>query len=187
MKHYYKIAIKFFIETNNSVQLAFAYKEIENYLKHFNQYEWYYNFNPEKVQPAIYDLLSEEQRYFYLLKFKITRENLRKYEIIKLINNYKFRKCEEIFSSRNYNNDLFTFSIDKVLESQKKEKEELESQSQKIRNELKSLSNDKTERNIIKNNISLYLSGFLLLFSMALIGLHYFIYSSDPLIFHQIQ
>jgi len=120
------------------------------------------------------------------------RGSIKKFEIIKLINNYRFRRCEEIFSSRTYNNDLFKFSIDKVLESQKKEKIELEKQKEKISNELKNnmISNEKVYRNktieILKNNISLYCSVVLLIFSMGLIGLHYFIYSSNPQIFNHV-
>ncbi len=118
------------------------------------------------------------------------RRLIETYEIAKLMKNFKYRKCEEIFSSRNYNNDLFKFSIDKVLEFQKKEKEELEKQSQKIRNDLKILSSDKTNRSKIidslKNNISFYFSVVLMLFSMMMIGLHFCIYSSNPLLFNQI-
>jgi len=63
MKNHYKIAIKYFIETNNEVQLVIAYKEIETYLEHYNQYEWYYNFNPENVSAIFFNLLNEENRY----------------------------------------------------------------------------------------------------------------------------
>ncbi len=62
MKNYYKLAIKYFIETNNKEQLAIVYKEIENYLEHYYQYEWFYNFNPKNIPLNVYNRLSDENK-----------------------------------------------------------------------------------------------------------------------------
>lgn len=53
MKIKYKIAIKFFTETNNEEQLTIAYNEIENYLQQYYQFKWYYEFDPESIDPNL--------------------------------------------------------------------------------------------------------------------------------------
>jgi len=64
MKIKYKIAIKYFTETNNEEQLIIAYNEIENYLQHYYHFKWYYKFNPTvQIDTNLQSLLSEQNRF----------------------------------------------------------------------------------------------------------------------------
>lgn len=192
MKNYYRLAVKYFIETNNDDQLQITYKEVENYLEHLYQYEWYYYFDPEIIPTRLYKNLSKENKYLALLI--LLRNSIENTEILKLINNFKYRSCEAIFSSRNYNNDLFKFSMNKVLRSQEAEKLELEKQTEKIKHELRNLSNEvicptpyKIKQQFKTDGFSLIFSVSIMLLSMLLIGFHIFIYSSNPYMFNHID
>jgi len=63
MKVKYKIAIKFFTETNNEEQLTIAYNEIESYLQHYYHFKWYYEFTTAKIDLHLQSLLNDDDRY----------------------------------------------------------------------------------------------------------------------------
>ena len=96
---------------------------------------------------------------------------------------YKFRLSEELFSNGEYNYELFKYAIEKVLESEKKEKEERGRNNPEIKMKKLVKEEKNTQKTIEANKrniLSLYFSFLILIFSMLLIGFHYFLYSSYP-------
>lgn len=66
MQSKYSLAIKFFTETKNEEQLNLAYKEIENFLTTYEEFTFYYYFDPLKLDSNVADGLSQENKYFSL-------------------------------------------------------------------------------------------------------------------------
>lgn len=62
MENKYHLAIKFFTETKNQEQLIIAYKEIESFMQTYENFLFYYNFDPKNIATKYYDALSEESR-----------------------------------------------------------------------------------------------------------------------------
>lgn len=62
MKKKYHLALKFFTETKNEEQTSLSYKEIEEFLKSYHNYRYYYKFSAKKIPKKIYDQLTEEER-----------------------------------------------------------------------------------------------------------------------------
>ena len=50
MKLKYKIAIKYYNETDNKTQLDFAYQEIETFMETYSNFKWFYKFDIGKIE-----------------------------------------------------------------------------------------------------------------------------------------
>ncbi len=50
MKLKYKIAIKYYNETDNKTQLNFAYQEIETFMENYSKFKWYHKFDIDKIE-----------------------------------------------------------------------------------------------------------------------------------------
>lgn len=91
---------------------------------------------------------------------------------MKLIDDYKYRSCEEIFASGKFNLQLFTHCLDKVFKEEEQRKEEEERIAEENRPKVSIFQR-------IKNGkLSLILSIIFIIMSMALLGSHYYAYSS---------
>ena len=62
MENKYQLAIKFFTETKNEEQLNIAYKEIEQFMQTYENFLFYYSFDPQNIATKYYDSLSEESK-----------------------------------------------------------------------------------------------------------------------------
>jgi len=62
MRNKYVLAIKFFTETKNEEQLTIAYKEIEAFTETYNNFCFYYFFDPENINPKYLNLLSDQKK-----------------------------------------------------------------------------------------------------------------------------
>lgn len=60
MESKYHSAIKFFTETKNEEQLNIAYKEIENFMETYENFLFYYTFNPNNINNQYYESLSQD-------------------------------------------------------------------------------------------------------------------------------
>jgi len=108
-------------------------------------------------------------------------------DIVKLIESYKYRMSEDIFSNGEYNYELFKYAIERILDSEQKEKDEKDNNSPELKLKKQINEEKKKEKNLEANKgniVSLLLSFLIMLFSMLLIGCHYFIYSSNPNFFN---
>ena len=94
---------------------------------------------------------------------------------IKLIDEFKYKLCEDIFSDGNFNFELFQYALEKVFEEQRKIEEEEERQLEESRPKVSWLES------IRKSSFIKYLSGGIMLLSIGSIGVHYYLYSSSSL------
>ena len=62
MEHKYQLAIKFFTETKNEEQLNIAYKEIEGFMQTYENFLFYYTFDPKNIAEKYYNALTEESK-----------------------------------------------------------------------------------------------------------------------------
>jgi hypothetical protein len=67
MKKKYMLALKFFTETKNEEQQTLSYKEIEDFLKSYHNYRFYYKFSRASIPKKIYDELTEEEKYLLII------------------------------------------------------------------------------------------------------------------------
>jgi hypothetical protein len=93
--------------------------------------------------------------------------------MIKLIDEFKFKICEDIFGSGNFNFELFQYALERVFEEERKQEEEEQKRLE--------LSKPKTSwlTAISKSNFLKYLTGGVALFSIGTIGAHYYLYSTS--------
>ena len=60
IENMYNLAIKFFTELKNEEQLNITYKEIENFMEIYQNFLFFYNFNPLKIKLEYIEALSED-------------------------------------------------------------------------------------------------------------------------------
>lgn len=101
--------------------------------------------------------------YFYF------REALNNPDIIKLVNSYRFKEVEDIFSNGTYNMDLYKYALEKIFDERHKE-EELEEQ----KNSSNSNSNASSWfSSLFSTKTSVFLILFMVLSSIGLLAFHY--------------
>lgn len=91
----------------------------------------------------------------------------------KILEDIKFKKCEDTFSDGNYNFELFQYALEKVFEEERKIKEEEKRREEASRPKVSFF------QTIKGSNYSGYFSILLIIFSLGIIGAHYKIYSSS--------
>jgi hypothetical protein len=115
MKSKYHFALKFFHDTKNFEQLELCYKEIEGFLNNFNEFKFFIELNLNKLDEKLEAQLDYEERSL------VQSEDFQT-----IFNDYRLRNCETVFSSYNYNFELFKFALEKIFEDERKEKEKIE-------------------------------------------------------------
>jgi hypothetical protein len=60
MENKYILALKFFSETKNEEQMEIAYNEIEAFMETYENFLFYYFFDPNEIEPSLLDCLSDE-------------------------------------------------------------------------------------------------------------------------------
>ncbi len=58
----YRLATKFFTETKNEEQLIIAEKEIDTFMSTYENFLFYYSFNPENIPEKYYNSLTEAHK-----------------------------------------------------------------------------------------------------------------------------
>jgi len=160
METKYQLAIKFFTETKNEEQLTVAYKEIELFMQTYENFLFYYSFDPKNIADKYYEALSEESKN--LLK----QEN-----IIVLINQFKYKTADNIFGEGNYNFALYKYALEKVCEEERKEKEEKEKEIAASQPKRSFFSFFEMSKN---SNMYLFVTVGVILFTMFIVGANYY-------------
>jgi len=159
MESKYHLAIKFFTETKNEEQLNIAYKEIELFMQTYENFLFYYTFDPKNIASKYYDALSEESKT--LLK----DENINL-----IIDEFRYKNADNIFGEGNYNFALYKYALEKVCDEERKEKEEIE----KAANAGKPSVSFFSFENYKNSNLYLFISMGIILFTLILAGVNYY-------------
>ncbi len=95
---------------------------------------------------------------------------------MQLVEEFKFNRCEDVFSEGDYNFELFQHSMEKIFEEERKEQEE----KQRIENESKPQVSWVSWFESVKNsNFGLWFTVIFLIFSVAVLGYQYYSYSAS--------
>lgn len=95
--------------------------------------------------------------------------------MLKLIDEFKFKLCEDVFGEGNFNFELFQYALEKIFDEERKQQEEEERRIEESRPKVSWLESIK------KSNFIKYLSGGIITLSIGSIGLHYYLYSSSSI------
>lgn len=166
MKSKYNLAVKFFTETKNEEQLVLTYKEFESFHESYNQFKFYYKFKACNIDPKAKASLTPEEQAL------LTNDDFNK-----LIDEYKFKVCENVFGDGNYNIELFQYALEKVFEEERKAEEEREKAEEALKPKV---SWSQYLCNITKSNYVKYFSALFILLSIGAIIAQYFMYSGSP-------
>ena len=130
IKNKYNLAVKFFTETKNQIQLDLTYKEYESFYDIFKQFKFFYKFSVNSLDKKVIEQLNdnEKNKLFDSKNQKFLKKN-------------KNIICENIFINGNYNAELYKYVVDKILEEEKNEIEN-KSKVNKLQNML-NLTNGK--------------------------------------------
>ena len=107
IKKKYNLAVKFFTETKNKIQLDLTYKEYESFYEIYNQFKFFYKFSIKTVEKKVIEQLNDNEK-----KKLFDAKNL------KIIEKNKIFACEFIFTHGNYNAELYKYVVDKILEEE---------------------------------------------------------------------
>ena len=115
IKEIYYYMIKQILKKKNQKLFEEKIAEYDNYLDKFYLYEEYYNFDVNKITIEIYQKLNTQQKVdVALLKQSKTLRDL--------LNELKYRKCEEIYDNLNVKENIFLQAHKNVMEIQRIEK-----------------------------------------------------------------
>ena len=115
IKEIYYYMIKQILKKKNQKLFEEKIAEYDNYLDKFYLYEEYYNFDANKITMEIYQKLNTQQKVdVALLKQSKTLRDL--------LNELKYRKCEEIYNNLNVKENIFLQAHKNVMEIQRIEK-----------------------------------------------------------------
>ena len=169
MKQKYDLSIKFFTETKNEEQINIAYNEIERFLTVFYNFKFYFCFDPSDLGDYE-NILSEEDKYN---KFNL-RNKLKDENFLRLVNDYKLNTSSDIFGNGNYNFELYRYALDKIMEEERKEKDEEEKRIYESQPKFSLFEK-------VKNSNIYYLFSFgVVLFTFIILASGYFNYFSVP-------
>lgn len=95
-----------------------------------------------------------------------------------MINSYKFKQAEDIFSNGNYNFELYKYALDKIFGEEAKERE-LEEEKLLASQPKSSWSIQSLLQPLFSSKFSLILTSCLIIFSLSMLGINYKLYSSN--------
>ena len=112
IKEIYYYMIKQILKKKNQKLFEEKIAEYDNYLDKFYLYEEYFNFDVNKIKIEIYQKLNTQQKVdVELLKHSKTLRDL--------LNELKYRKCEEIYDNLNVKENIFLQAHKNVMEIQR--------------------------------------------------------------------
>ena len=164
MKKNYKLAIKFFLESQNQENLDFLYKDYEEFQETYQRFKMFYKFNINSIDPKAINRLNEEEKKLLNEESKIQTYQRRRAHIL-----------EDIYSHGHYNMEIFTYSFDQVLEEERKQMEAEEKEKELLKPKF---SFDQFILNIGKGKFGIYLSAIFVIFTLGVIGMQLFNSSS---------
>jgi hypothetical protein len=171
MKSKYNLAVKFFTESKNEEQLQLTYNEFEKFMTTYNKFKYYLNFSLQEVSDDVLNELTDEEKYYY--NFNICRSLIDDVTYIRLIDEFKFKLCEDIFGSGDFNFELFQYALEKIFAEERKLEEEEEKRLEESRPRISFYES-------VKNSSYFkYLSGAIVVASIGTMGIHYYLYSSS--------
>ena len=177
MKLKYKVAVKYYNETKNHEQLEFAYKEIENFTQTYSNFKWYYKFNFDKIKNSCIKYTPQDNLELDCEIEKIIfTENTSRIQFINFMERYKYKIVDAIFQSGNYNVDLVKYAIEKVIV---KEKSEFDINTI-LKKEKFNPGNNTLRAQNDSSNYSIIISFSMVVFSIALIFAHYYMFMKYP-------
>jgi len=162
MKNKYALAIKFFTESKNEEQLALCYDEMDKFMETYDEFKFYFKFDNENIPSGVAENLTEEEKAL-----------LNDETIIKLTDEFKYKICEDVFGSGDFNFELFQYSMERVFEEERKAEEEAEKEK------ALTMPNQSWFQSISKSGFVKFLSGGIVLLSIGSLGAHYYLYSSN--------
>jgi hypothetical protein len=175
MKLKYRVAVKFYTETKNQEQLNLAYKEIESFTENYKHFKYYYKFDfsqqKDKINLDELDLDGD-------IEAALMKSNS---DFVLFLDRFKYKQADIVFQQGNYNVDLVKWAIEKVqIKEHKTKKEEIDISSL--------LDTDKTSSKYfscegVSWTFSIFLWLALVVFSIALIFTHCYMYMKNPLKF----
>ena len=164
MKKNYKLAIKFFLESQNQENLDFLYKDFELFQETYQRYKMFYKFNINSIDPKALNRLNEEEKKMLQEESKMQMYQRRRAHIL-----------EDIYSHGIYNIELFRYSFDQVLEEERKQMEAEEKEKELLKPKF---SLDQFLLSIGKGKFGVYLSVIFVVFTLGVIGAQFFNISS---------
>ena len=109
VKEIYYYSIKQILKKKNQKLFEEKIKEYDDYLDKFYLYEEYYTFNVNKISLEVYQKLNTQQKVdIELLKHSKTLRDL--------LDELKYRKCEEIYDNLNVRENIFLQAHKNVME-----------------------------------------------------------------------
>jgi hypothetical protein len=93
--------------------------------------------------------------------------------IIKLVDEFKYKLCEDTFSEGNYNFQLFQYALEKIFEEERKEREEEERRIEESKPKVSLWAKIK------KSTFTVYLGAGIIVFSVGMVASHYYLYSNS--------
>ena len=109
VKEIYYYSIKQILKKKNQKLFEEKIKEYDDYLDKFYLYEEYYTFNVDKISLEVYQKLNTQQKVdIELLKHSKTLRDL--------LDELKYRKCEEIYDNLNVRENIFLQAHKNVME-----------------------------------------------------------------------
>ena len=159
MKKEYKQLIQFFCETKNTDQLNLTYYEYEKFMGVLDDFKFYYTFQIDSIDPKVINRLNQEE------KDMINNQNKYDFYMKRIMH-----ICEDIYSHGDYNIEIFQYSLEEVLDEERKIKEE-EEKKQEILNPKASI----TDRlmSISKKNFGIYLTICFITLTIIAIGFQF--------------
>ena len=115
IKEIYFYMLKNILKKKNQKLFEEKIKEYDDYLDKFYLYEEFYNFDVNKISLDVYKKLDTQQKVdVELLKHSKTLRDL--------LNELKYRKCEDIYNNLNVSENIFLQAHRNVMEIQRIEK-----------------------------------------------------------------
>lgn len=164
MKEMYYSTIKFFQDTNNAKLLEKMYIEFDKFFDFYYPYMSYYLLSLGNIQQDILDELTQEDKE--LIKEGETNQTIRL-----LFNDFRLKKCQELYNDMEWNMQLWKYCFDTVHEREKEKKKEEEKNKKSSQSLYKKLTSP-----FSKPSHYIIFSLILITASIILIGFHYIYY-----------
>ena len=108
----YKSTLKKYFKMKNIIEYNKGLNEYQTFLTNYNEYDFYYNYNINTITKEDFNMLSfNEQKDVQLIR---SDSNLKE-----LFDEFRFKKCDNIYMSMKFNSKLWDKCYETVLEQQK--------------------------------------------------------------------
>ena len=112
MKETYYFTLKHYVKEKNKHEYLKGIKEFDKFLDGYYEYEFYFRCNPLTIADEIANKLKKEEREFLA-------EIQESPNLINLFNDFKFKKCDDLFMNFKFNSTLFDQCKETILDREK--------------------------------------------------------------------